>query len=93
MMPYQFLITSTGSFQLPETFEDACHLAYDHCSECSSIRVLRLDPDTLTFEDCTDRVAFFVAQNLLDLRDEEHGFPEWAQEAFDALEPVLEGDY
>jgi hypothetical protein len=29
----------------------------------------------------------------LDLRDEEHGFPEWTQEAFDALEPVLEGDY
>ena len=109
MMPYQFLITSTGSFQhgtepvqykdlthgteLPENFEDACHMAYDHCKDCSSIRVLRLDPDTLTFEDCTERVAFFVAQNLLDLRDEEHGFPEWTQEAFDALEPVLEGDY
>ncbi len=109
MMPYQFLITSTGSFQhgtehvqykdlahaeeLPENFEDACHMAYDHCKDCSSIRVLRLDPDTLTFEDCTERVAFFVAQNLLDLRDEEYGFPEWTQEAFDALEPVLEGDY
>tara|TARA_R100000544_G_scaffold19512_1_gene9382 strand:- start:556 stop:918 length:363 start_codon:yes stop_codon:yes gene_type:complete len=106
---FQWLITSSGYFQhgtekkfyndlahaeeLPENFEDACYLAYDHCKDCTSIRVLRLDRDTNTFEDQTNRVELFVAQNLLDRRDEEHGFPEWAQDAYNSLEIVLEGDY
>ena len=79
--------------ELPENFKDACYMAYDHCKDCTSIRVLRLDRDTNTFEDQTNKVELFVAQNLLDRRDEEHGFPEWAQDAYNSLEIVLEGDY
>jgi hypothetical protein len=106
---FQWLITSSGHFmhgtekkfynnlahaeELPENFEDACHMAYDHCKDCTSIRVLRLDRDTGTFEDQTAKAVYFIAQSVLDLRDEENGVPEWAQEQFDALEPVLEGDY
>ena len=106
---FQWLITSSGHFmhdtkktfynnlahgtELPENFEYACHLAYDHCKDCTSIRALRLDLDTNTIEDQTDKVAYWVALHLLDRRDEEHGIPEWAQEAFDAIEPVLESDY
>jgi len=99
---YQWLITSTGSFgydkqkviyrnlciseELPENFEDACHLAYDHCKDDESIRVLRLDRDTNTFEDQTDEAAYFVALHLLDPSDQEYGFPEWAQDAFDSID-------
>jgi len=99
---FQWLITSTGSFgfdkkkvsykdlsiaeELPENFEDACHLAYDHCKDDESIRVLRLDRDTNTIEDQTDRVAYWVALHLLDPSDQEYGFPEWAQNAYDSID-------
>jgi len=107
---YQWLITSTGSFgydkkkviynnlahgtELPENFEYACHLAYDYCKDCTSIRALRLDLDTNTIEDQTDKVAYWVALHLLDPSDQEYGFPEWAQDAYDSIdkEPT-EKDY
>jgi|TARA_R110000824_G_scaffold57261_4_gene155958 hypothetical protein len=107
MMPFQYLITSsgvsgtyseadTGDYGIdqfmPENFEDACLMAYEHCKDAVSIRVLRIDRDTSTFVDQTNEVAYWVALNLLDRRDEEHGFPEWAAAEFNSLDIVLEGE-
>jgi len=107
-MKHQYLITSSGvsgtyneadtedygiDQPMPEKFSDACLMAYEHCKDAVSIRVLCINLDTNTFVDMTEDVSYWVALHLLDRRDEEHGFPEWVQEAFDSIEPVLEGDH
>ena len=79
--------------ELPETFKEAAEVAYDHCREEEGIRVLRLDHDTGSFIDQTSEIVHYIAHNLVDRRDvEEHGIPNWVEDAYKDVDIVIEGD-
>jgi|TARA_R110000782_G_scaffold106231_2_gene194431 hypothetical protein len=84
LVKFEFNDLTVGE-DMPDTFEDAAHMAYDHCKDDKSIRVLFLNHVDGTLSDATDQVAHFVADNLY-TQDEDFIIPEWAQIAFDRLD-------
>lgn len=68
--------------ELPENFQDACGMAYDHCKDCDTIRVYRLDRDTGTFVSQTNEVIRYVAEYVI---EDGEDVPKWVEDAIDFI--------
>jgi len=84
LVKFNFKDMTVGE-DMPSTFEDAAHMAYDHCRDDKSLRVLFLNHVDGKLSDVTDEIVYFVALNLIDLNDDDVSVPEWAESAFNRI--------
>ena len=68
--------------ELPENFQDACGMAYDHCLNCDTITVYRIDRDTGTFTNQTNEVIRYVAEYVI---EDGEDVPKWVEFAIDFI--------
>ena len=78
---------------IARTIGEASGQAYDHFKDEEAIRVMKLDYNAMTMKDVTLDAIYFVAQNLLDLRDDDSSIPDWARHVWESLDHEVEADY
>ena len=78
---------------IPRTLGEAAGAALDHFKDEEAIRVMKLDYNAMTMQDVTLDAIYFVAQNILDLRDDDSSIPDWARPVWESLDHEVEADY